>query len=119
MKYIIIIVLLASILFTMIGCASLEPIEQVEAAEMTQEPYTINIDTLKQGEIAYKKLVIHNHIEYDSSEEGILDQSRKLLEEVSIEQDIGEFGEVSILFYQGKDMYCVVDGTSMGISYLR
>ena len=119
MKYIIIIVLLAAILFTMIGCASIEPIEQVEAAETTPEPYTLNIDTLTQGEITYKKLVIHNHTEYDSSEEGILDQSRKLLEEVSIKQDIGEFGEISIIFYKGKNMFCVVDGTSMRISYLK
>jgi len=93
--YILLIILLA-------GCST--PVEETE-------PYTINIDTVRQGGITYKKLVIHNHEEYDD----VLDQSRKLLEEVSV--DLKEFGEVSIIFYKGKKIYCVVDGTE--INYIK
>lgn len=109
-----IVYLLLIILLT--GCRS--PVEEVVAAAETT-PYTINIDTIRQGEITYKKLVIHNHTEYDSSEEVILEQSEKLLKEVSTEKDIGEFGEISIIFYKGKNMFCVVDGTNMEISYIK
>jgi hypothetical protein len=92
------------------GCRA--PIEEV-AAETTSEPYTINIDTVTQGEITYKKLVIHNHEEY----EDVMERSKKLLEEVSV--DLREFGEVSIIFYRDKRIYCVVDGTSMEVYYLK
>ena len=92
------------------GCRA--PIEEV-AAETTSEPYTIDVDTVKQGEITYKKLVIHNHEEY----EDVMEQSRKLLEEVSV--DLREFGEVSIIFYRDKRIYCVVDGVSMKAYYAK
>lgn len=101
------IILLLIILLT--GCRA--PVEEVVAAETTSEPYTINIDTIKQGEITYKKLVIHNHEEY----EDVMERSKKLLEEVSAEKDLKEFGEVSIIFYKDKHIYCVVDGNE--ISY--
>ena len=108
-KYIIPILLL--IIFAS-GCRA--PIEEV-AAETTTEPYTINIDTVTQGEITYKKLVIHNHEEY----EDVMERSKKLLEEVSAEKDLKEFGEVSIIFYKDKHIYCVVDGVSMKAYYAK
>lgn len=109
-------VLVIIILITMfaVGCKNKELIARANAEVKSQAEYTINIDTVTQGEVKYKKLVIHNHKEYNK--EDILLRSKELIE--LIEEDVSEFGEVSIIFYKDDGMFCVVDPTTNEIYYI-
>lgn len=121
MRKCLIFVLALFLIFTA-GCGNnSKPAMPASAEDIDgpQEEYTVNIDTVKQGEITYKKLVIHNHTEYADTEESIMEQSKELLHEVSGKYDPGGYGETSIIFYKGKGMYCVVDAGSMEISYVE
>lgn len=118
-KYIIITLVLLLAVFAIGYRSNSEPVTQVdtETVEPAQAEYAVNIDTVTQGEITYKKLVIHNHAEY--TKDGILQRSTDIMKKVSAEKDVGEFGEVSIIFYEGKSMFCVVDPIVSEISYVR
>jgi hypothetical protein len=91
--------------------------EQKINVEQTNEiNYSINVDTITQGEISFKKLVIHNKAEYDNN--SLLSRSKELLEKVKQEKDITVFGEINIIFYKNGSMFAVVDTRSWEIFYL-
>jgi hypothetical protein len=120
---IVIIFILASILGfnrqTDINVNSMNNVnnEQKVDVEQTNEiNYSINVDTVTQGEISFKKLVIHNKAEYDNN--SLLSRSKELLEKVKQEKDITIFGEVNIIFYKNGSMFAVVDTRSWEIFYL-